>query len=270
MPQITSWGSALITSLSNAFALFFAAIPRIIAFIIILAIGWAIATLIGKGLRAVLRAIHFDGFVERAGLGGAVQQVGVKDASSLLGLITTWFVRLIVLVVAFDGLGLPAVSDILRQLLLWLPNLFVALVTLVIGGLAANALSRVVEAAATRTDMTRPDILARVAKVAVWAFAIIIAINQIGVASTLMNILFLAVVGAVALALGLSFGLGSRDTAGLIVRNFYERNRQRTGQFVGSAINAANEPPVARPLFEGDQRRGLPDRRNPPGRRATT
>lgn len=267
-PQTTSWSDTILASLSTAFAMLFAAVPRIIGFVIILAVGWMIAALLGKALHAIFRAVHFDGFVERAGLAGVVKQTGAENASQMLAHIVKWFVRLIVLVVAFDALGLPAVSEILRQLLLWLPNLVVALVALVIGGIAAKALGRVVLAAATRADMTRPDILARVASGAVWAFAIVVAIQQIGIASTLMNILFMAVMGAVALALGLSFGLGGRDTAGLIVRHFYERNRQRTGQIVGSAANAANEPP--RTSYQGDQRHALSDRRSPGGGSATS
>lgn len=59
-----------------------------------------------------------------------------------------------------------------------------------------------------------------------WAFAVLVAIHQIGIASALVTALFVAVVGAVALALGLSFGLGGRETAGAVVRRFYERNHR--------------------------------------------
>jgi hypothetical protein len=79
----------------------------------------------------------------------------------------------------------------------------------------------------------------------------------------------MAVVGAIALAIGLSFGLGARDTAGMIVRNFYERNRQGTGRVVGEALSAANEPPRA--SYSGiEHRRALADRRHTNGRRAAT
>jgi len=122
-------------------------------------------------------------------------------------------------------LGLPAVSDVLRQLLMWIPNLVVGIVVLVIGGLAANALSNLVRGATAQADLGNPDLLAKIAKVMVWAFAIIIAVNQIGVAQTLVNALFIAVVGAAALALGLAFGLGGRDTAAEIVRRWYESSR---------------------------------------------
>lgn len=117
--------------------------------------------------------------------------MGVKtDASRLLAMVVEWFVKLIVLVVAFDALGLPAVSDVLRQLLLWLPNLVVGLVVLVIGGLLANAASSLVRGATAEAGFDNPDCLAKIASVAVWAFAIVIAVNEIGIAATLVNTLF--------------------------------------------------------------------------------
>ena len=121
-----------------------------------------------------------------------MQKMGVdSDASGLITNIAKWFIRLIALVVAFDALGLPAVSDVLRQLLWWLPNLAVAMVVLVlvvaVAGLVANALSKLVRGATAQAGFSNPDTLASVVRVAVWAFAIVIAVNQIGVATTLVN-----------------------------------------------------------------------------------
>ncbi|MEV5407110.1 hypothetical protein AB0L20_31835, partial [Streptomyces albidoflavus] len=97
-------------------------------------------------------------------------------------------------------------------------------VVLVIGGLAANALSNLVRGSTTQAGLGNPDLLATVANVMVWAFAIVIAVNQIGVAETLVNTLFMAVVGAVAIALGLAFGLGGKDTAAKIVEDWYSKS----------------------------------------------
>jgi HEAT repeat protein len=100
-------------------------------------------------VEALLHAVKFNDLARRSGFANFVNQMGVKDDSAgVIASVVKWFVRLIALVVAFDTLGLPAVSNVLNQLLLWLPNLVVALVVLVIGGLAANALSRLVRGAA--------------------------------------------------------------------------------------------------------------------------
>src|SRR6185295_4860078 len=100
-----------------------------------------------------------------------VHRMGMNtDAAGLVGLVVKWFVRLIALVVAFDALGLPAVSEVLRQLLLWLPNVVVALVVLVIGGLAARALGNLVRGAASEAGLANANFLSKTAAVVVWAF----------------------------------------------------------------------------------------------------
>jgi hypothetical protein len=239
--QVTEWSSALISSLSAAMALFFSAIPKVFGFLLIVIIGWVVASLVEKGIAAILRAIKFNDLAQRSGLADFVAKTGANtDSAGILGAIVKWFIRLIALVVAFDALGLPAVSDVLRQLLLWLPNVMVALVVLVIGGLIASTLSNVVRGAATKSGLDNPDLLAKVAAGLIWAFSIVVAVNQMGIATALVNTLFMAVVGAIALALGLSFGLGGRETAAEIVRNWYLKGRQNKEK-MSRAVGAASD-----------------------------
>ena len=212
--QATTVREALRASLTGALGTFLSAIPRLIAFAIVLVVGWLIAALVERGTIALLRAVRFNDLARRSGLAGFVQNMGVRqDASWVIASVVKWFVRLMALVVAFDTLGLPAVSGVLQQLLLWLPNLIVGLVALVIGGLAANALSRLVRGSAAGAGLSNPDVLAAATRIAVWAFAVVVAVSQLGIATTLINTLLIGVVGAVALAVGLAFGLGGRDRA---------------------------------------------------------
>jgi Conserved TM helix len=216
------WTEAVLASLANAMSLSFAALPKILGFIVIIIVGWLIAAAIAGAIGAILRRVRFNELADRSGFAAFVKNAGVDtDPAGLIALVTKWFVRLIALVVAFDALGLPAVSDVLRSLLLWLPNLAVALVVLVIGGLIANAFAGLVRGATTQAGFDNPDMLATIARVAVWFFAILVAVTQIGIAATLVDTLFTAVVGAAALALGLSFGLGGRETAAQIVHDWY-------------------------------------------------
>ncbi|MFL5447966.1 MAG: mechanosensitive ion channel family protein [Gemmatimonadales bacterium] len=232
-------GDALKASLTGALNTVFAAIPRIIGFAVVLIIGWIISSLLARGVQALLHAVRFNDLARRAGLADFVHKMGVKDDSSaVLAGIVKWFVRLITLVVAFDTLGLPAVSNVLQQLLLWLPNLVVALVVLVIGGLAARALSQLVRGASAEAGFTNPDMLATVTRVAVWGFTIVVAVNQLGIATTLINTLLVGLVGALALAFGLAFGLGGRDRAAQILDRA-GRNLEQAGPRLERAANAA-------------------------------
>jgi len=235
---VTNWGAAIMTSLTAALSLFLAAIPRIIGFVVILIVGWLIAGALAAAVAALLRAVRFNDLAQRSGLSNFVHNMGIhKDTAGVLADIVKWFVRLIVLVVAFDALGLPAVSSIFQQFLLWIPNLVVAVVILVIAGLAANALSDLIRGATAQAGFSNPDLLATIARVAVWGFGIVVAVNQIGVAQTLVNTLFMGLVGALALATGLAFGLGGRDTAGQIVDSWYRRSRESGPKMQRAAEN---------------------------------
>jgi hypothetical protein len=232
-------GDAFRASLAGALNTFLSAIPRIIGFAVVLIVGWIISSLLAKGVRALLHAVKFNDLAQRSGFASFVQKSGVRtDSSGVIADLVKWFVRLITLVVAFDTLGLPAVSGVLQQLLLWLPNLIVALVVLVIGGLAANALSQLVRGATAEAGFSNPDMLATVTKVAVWGFAIVVAVNQLGIATTLINTLLIGIVGALALASGLAFGLGGRDRAAQLIDRM-GRNAERAGPKLERAASAA-------------------------------
>ena len=234
-------GDALRASLAGALNTFLSAIPRIIGFAVVLIVGWIVSSLLGRGVEALLHAVRFNDLARRSGFADFVQKMGVKDDSAgVIASIVKWFVRLITLVVAFDTLGLPAVSGVLQQLLLWLPNLVVALVVLVIGGLAANALSQLVRGATAEAGFSNSDMLATVAKVAVWGFTIVVAVNQLGIATTLINTLLVGIVGAFTIAFGLAFGLGGRDRAAQLLDS-WGRRAERAAPKLERAVNAARE-----------------------------
>lgn len=252
---ISGWGDALWLSIGGALAGLFAALPRILGFVIILIVGWFIAGLIAGALAGVLRAMRFNDLADRAGINSFVRNMGLRtDAAGFLGDLARWFMRLLTLVVAFDALGLPAVSEVLRQFLLWLPNLIVALVILVIAGLAANALANLVRGATAQGGFGNPDLLATIARVAVWSFGVIVAVNQIGVAETLVNTLFMGLIGALALALGLAFGIGGRDTAAEIVRGWYQQSRAAAPRIERAASAAQRQARETAAGGPGDER----------------
>jgi hypothetical protein len=93
-----------------------------------------------------------------------------------------------------------------------------------------------------QAGFTNPGLLAAITRAAVWGFGIVVAVNQLGIASALVNTLFMGLVGAVALALGLSFGLGGRDTAAQVVRDWYVAVRQAAPRIETASEIAAEEP----------------------------
>ena len=222
-----SFTDTLIASFRDAFSMILGAIPRILAFIVIVAIGWFVSSLLAKAVVGLLRAIRFDELMRRSGLADFMSKMGTGiDSVGIVAGIVKWIVRVVVLLVAFDTLGLPAVSDVMRQLLLWLPNLVVAIFVLFIGGIAARALGNIVRGATAEGGFSNPETLANIARTAVWSFAVVVAINQLGIATNLINTLFTGFVGALAIALGLAFGLGGRDLASRTLENWYDQAQE--------------------------------------------
>lgn len=234
-----TFGDRIADSFANAMTLLFAAIPRIIGFIIVVLIGWFIASLIARAVGTLLRTVKFNDFAERTGIAGVARRSRMDaDPSGVVAGIVKWLVRIVVLLVAFDLLGLPAVSEVLREFLLWLPNLIVAIVVLFLAGVAAGALANLVRGATAEAGFDNPDTLANVTKVVVWSFAVVIAVNQLGIAQTLINTLLTGVVGAAALAAGLAFGLGGRDLAARKLDNWDRTAREKSDRAAeaGSAM----------------------------------
>jgi hypothetical protein len=222
-----TWWETLVASLYGILGMLVRGLVKLIVFLLIIVVGWFVSSLVAKAIVAVLRKVRFNELMDRLGLGGFTRRKGAEtDAAQVVADITKWLIRVVVLVVAFAALGIPAFSVVLSQLLLWLPNLAVAIVVLIVGGLAANAIAGLVRGATAEAAFENPEALANVARGAVWAFAIVIAVNQVGIASTLVNTLFMGFVGAVALAAGLAFGIGGQKLAAELLDKWYRRGKQ--------------------------------------------
>lgn len=215
---VTDLGAAVATGVAAALALFFSGIPKLIAFAALLIVGWIVASLIASAIRGALRALHFNELAAKVGLAALAARVGMpNDLSRLTADVVKWIVRVVFIGMAFDALGLPAISDSARALILFLPNLVVAIVLLVIAALAANAVRPAVAAAVTAAGLASGELLGRVAAGVVLGFGVLLAMSQLGIATMFVTALFVGLVAATALALGLAFGLGGRDAAARII-----------------------------------------------------
>ena len=227
----STWWQSFVASLYGILGMMLRGLVKVIAFLLIIVIGWFISSLVAKAVAAVLRKLKIDQLFDRMGFANLTRRMGSQsDSAQIIAEVVKWLIRVVVLVVAFAALGIPAFSVLLTQLLLWLPNLAVAIVVLIVGGLVANAVAQIVRGATAEAAFKNPDVLANVARVAIWAFAIVIAVNQVGIASTLVNTLFMGFVGAVALAAGLAFGIGGKELAGQLLEKWYGKGKKLAPQ----------------------------------------
>ena len=212
--MIQDWGTSIFNALSNAVNLILTFIPRLIGFLVILIVGLIIAALVERAVTFLLRKVGFDRMSDRIGLTRFEQRMGVRmDTAGVLGKIVYWFIVLIFLVPAADALGVPAVSNVLNELVAYIPNVFVAILVLFLGALAATVVADLVRGAVASANIGNPNIFAGIARWAIIGFAVLVALEQLKITPDLINELFGAIVLALAIAFGLAFGLGGQETA---------------------------------------------------------
>jgi len=222
------------------FTAFLQALPSIVGALLLLVIGWIVAGIVGGLVTKLLRKVGLDTIAAKAGITAFLQRARMKlDAAGLVGGIITWYVRLIFVIMAANAVGITAVSTVLSQIIAFIPNLLVAL--LILGAFAwlAGVTRNLVTGATQSAGVQNSGALATLAYATVLGFGIVAAASQIGVAATLINILFTGVVAAVALAFALAFGLGGREEAARVLRDW-------RGQAAGVMEKVETTPTQAR------------------------
>lgn len=199
---------------------FLTALPAILAALVILILGWIVALLVARGLARLLRAVRFNELAKRARIEQFLERAKVKlDPSGALAALVKWFIILLFVVAAANTLGWTQVSAFLNQILAYLPNVAVALVILVVGLALAGFIRDMVRGAVASAG-TAEQSANVIAGATYWLFAIITmltALNQLGIAITLSETLYVAIFGSIAAILALAFGLGARALAGDLV-----------------------------------------------------
>ena len=241
VPPVTGWLDAVMVSLTAALITFLSFIPALIGAIIILVVGWFLSGLLARLLVGILERVGFERAAEKTGISGFIARTGVRDAraSRVVGELVKWFIRLIFIEAAATALQLTAVTDVINRVVLFIPNLIVALILLMIGALIARFVGDLVRGSASEMGFGNPNMLASLARAAIMAFAVLVAINQIGIAASLVNTLFMGIVFAFALAAGLAFGLGGRETAGRIWQSWYQRGSEMAPRLEQAAQTSA-------------------------------
>ncbi len=213
----------MIESLRGALDRFFEFIPQMIGAVVILIIGYIVAKILQAVVARVLKAIGFDGWMERGGIKQFFDRAQTRETpATVLGKLVFWLVFIIAITMAADALGISQVSQVLGQLVAYIPSIIAAILILILASLLANFLSGIVRGA------TGSDLLANVARYAIIVYAVFAALTELSIAVQLTAPTFLIVLGAVALAAAIAFGWGARNVAQDIVERYYDRSDEVT------------------------------------------
>jgi small-conductance mechanosensitive channel len=171
--------------------------------------------MIEKFVAKLITLTRVDSILATTGLRELLAKAGVElNSGAFVGALIKWFLVIVFLVASFDILGLSQVNEFLRGVVLsYLPNVIAAVLILLASAIVAEFLKKVVIGSAKAAGVAKSAFLGSVTKWAIWIFAILTALTQLGIAVSIIQTVFIGVVAALALAIGLSFGLGGRDAA---------------------------------------------------------
>lgn len=213
-------GDTVLLSLSRTISLVIGFIPNLIAGIVILLIGIVLGSIIKGLLAQFLQKLKIEQYLQRYGVPQAKKDY---KWSNIIAEIFRWFVIILFLIPTADVWGLPQIVTVLNTFLLYLPNVFVAVIIALVGLIFARLAYDVIRASTHQISSQGSRTIATIARWAINIFVLLAVLNQLGVAQDLIRILFTGFVAMIALAGGIAFGLGGKDTASEVIRDLYNK-----------------------------------------------
>ncbi|HVA58226.1 MAG: hypothetical protein WBQ26_13445 [Gemmatimonadaceae bacterium] len=191
---------------------------------IILFAGYLVAKLLQRVVERFLRRIQLNQILERGGVLEAVERGGShpNPARAVAGF-AFWLMMFAVILVAADALGLPSLANVFSELVSYIPSLIAAVIIILVGIVLGRFVGGLI--AASAGALTGGRMLAHVGRGGVILLAVFMAVQELGIATDIVSTAFAILFGAVALALALAFGLGNRDLAAEVTRQWYDRYR---------------------------------------------
>ncbi len=219
MSLIQTWGDVFSGSLIGLWYGFISFVPNLLGAIILFIIGWLVGSMVAKAITHLLDMIKLNKLFESAGVESFMTRAGLKlNVSGFIGAIVKWFLIVVFLMASLEIIGLTQVNDFLREAVLYyLPKVVIAAFVLIIATVIADAMKKLVLASAKAANVKSANMLGSITLYAIWIFAFIIALAELGIASAFMQILFTGFIAALAIALGLAFGIGGKDVAAKIL-----------------------------------------------------
>lgn len=210
-----TWGDVFNASLQSLWWGFVQFAPKLVIAIIFFIIGWVLGSIVSKALEQVFAALKVDRLFASVGADNFFRKAGMNlNTGHFIGELVKWFIVIVFLLPSLSLVGLDTVSFFLRDVVLgYLPRVVVAGLILVIASFVAHGLSRLAVAGARTISLSSANMLGAIAKYAVWIFAFIMVLGELGIAEYYMNVLFTGIIAMISIGGALAFGLGGRDAA---------------------------------------------------------
>lgn len=226
--------------LERSFSLLGEFVPALFGALVILFAGYLVAKVVEKGTQRLLRRVHFNQLLERGGVMHAVERSGshlnpAKVVSNLL----FWLIMFAVLLIAANAIGLESLANVFSELVSYIPSVIAAIVIIILGIVLGGFVGGLIMASAG--GLYGGPWLSRTGRAGVIVLSVFMALQELGVATDIVTTAFAILFGAVALALALAFGLGNRELAAEVTREWYGRYRAERSAIEAEAAAAAAE-----------------------------
>lgn len=224
-----TWGDVFNDSLQQLWWGLVQFAPKFIIAVVFFVIGWVLGNVIARALEQVFSSLKVDSLFASVGADNFFRKAGMTlDTGYFIGQVVKWFVIIVFLLPSLNLVGLDYIASFLKDDVLgFLPKVIVAALVLIIATIVSEALAKAATASARTMNLSSANLLGAVAKYAVWVFAFIIALGQLGVAEYYMSVLFTGIIAMLALGGALAFGLGGKDAAARFIAKLGEEVSHR-------------------------------------------
>ena len=207
-----------VASLTSFWTKLAAFIPQLLAALLLLFIGWIVAKLIRATFKKFLGVIHFDQLAKKSGVESFLKYGELEvSLANILAELVYWLVMLVVIILVSDSLGLSKVTELFHKVVLYIPNIIIAIIVLVFGTLLARAINRVIFAYLKNIGVDGALTISTLSEYAIQIFVVFVALEQLNIGTQLLTTAFAIGFGAVCLALAIAFGLGGKDWAADVI-----------------------------------------------------
>jgi hypothetical protein len=232
-------------------------LPALVGALVILFAGYLLAKVLEKLVERGLRRIRLNSMLERGGVIQAVERSGTHlNPTRVLANLVFWLVMFTVILLAANALGLDSLANVVSTLVSYIPSVIAAIVIILLGIVLGSFVGGLIAASAGALHGGR--VLARIGRGGVILLAIFMALQELGIATDIVTTAFAILFGAIALALALSFGLGNRELAAEISREWYERYRRERAEVIAREQQAEAEAEAEIIAEEEEYRRSHP------------
>ncbi len=207
-----------ISSLASFWSELASFVPQLLAALVLLFVGWILAKLARTGVMRLLKLLNFERAAEKSGLESFLKHAELEvSVASILGNLAYWLIILVMIVFVANSLGLHVVADLFNRVVLYIPNVIVAILVLVFGTILARFINRLVFAWLSNVEFEGALTVSTFSEYAMLVFVFFMAMEQLQIANELLTAAFVIAFGAIGLAFALAFGLGGRDWAARVI-----------------------------------------------------